>query len=252
MTLTRCETGNFKDKLFISFDMDWVSDEIIYYCIELILRMEAKATWFITHDSPGTRELFKYPDSFEIGIHPNFLPDSTQGKTIEDVMDYLLTIYPETRIMRTHSLYQTTPMFVTIVEKYPQIRLDVSIFTPYARHTEPHKLSFKDRHIVRIPYIWEDDFEIALPDSEKHLYFDDRLKSISGIKVFDFHPIHIALNSGSTKSYEKLKKCNDIPLVTLGHLSEFRNQANRGVETFLNDLIESDKKTALLKEIGLH
>ncbi len=234
-----------KSKVAITIDTDWVSDEVIEYTLALLLKYNAKATWFITHDSNAIKRLFDCNDMFEIGIHPNFLSNSTQGSTVSEVMSNLLSIHPEAKIMRTHSLYQSSLMFETILKKYPGIKADVSLFLPYEEHVRPHRYyamsANKMNYITRIPYVWEDDYEMYLP--KPNFKFDIGRFSGTGIKIFDFHPIHIALNSVTIDSYARLKSssASGIPKLKLKDVFRFRQTKCAGVEDFLKGLL-CDKK----------
>lgn len=228
-------------------DIDWASDEIIDYCKELLLKHRVKATWFITHDSPAIKEIFKHRQSFEVGIHPNFLPGSTQGSNTQEVMEHLLRICPDAKIMRTHSLYQSSLLFLTIIEKYPQIDKDVSLFLPYAKYTESYRLFLNQKYITRIPFIWEDDFEMT--SKEPKFALDHRFDFRQGAKIFNFHPIHIVLNSCGYENYLKLKNSHDPKKLSLKQALRFRNKALPGTEDFLRELIARKEKKSFIQEL---
>lgn len=42
---------NFDKSLFLTFDIDWASDEIIQDTLDILKENEVKATFFITHES---------------------------------------------------------------------------------------------------------------------------------------------------------------------------------------------------------
>jgi hypothetical protein len=245
-----------RTKVAITLDTDWASDEVLDHAMALLLKYKVKATWFITHDSSVIRKLFSYRSLFEIGIHPNFLLNSTQGPTMDKVMLDLLTIYPAAKIMRTHSLYQSTPMFETIIKRYSNIRIDVSLFLPYEKHVRPHKyhtiVGNKNPYIMRIPYVWEDDMELCLPKPD--FKFSIERFGGTGIKIFDFHPIHIALNSVAVDSYDILKdRCSgSISKIKLKDVFKFRQTKSVGVEDFLTGLLKSKRTrfTHIAEEIG--
>ena len=60
------------------------------------------------------------------------------------------------------------------------------------------------RLLWRVPYFWEDDFEMERRTPGWHLA--PLLAVASGLKVLDFHPIHIYLNSADMRQYGELKK----------------------------------------------
>lgn len=234
---------NKKTKVAVTIDTDWASDEVMEYAIDLLLKYKVKTTWFITNDSNATRKLFDNRDIFEVGIHPNFLFNSTQGSSVEEIMFNLLSIHPQAKIMRTHSLYQSTPMFETVLNKFPGIKIDVSLFLPYEKHISSHRYytvsGYNRAYIVRIPYIWEDDYEMYLP--KPNFKFDMGRFSGNGIKIFDFHPIHIALNSAMLGAYTELRNyCpSGISKLKLKDVSKFRQDDFPGVENFLKSLLSN-------------
>jgi hypothetical protein len=167
-------------------------------------------------------------------------------------MDYLLGIYPKARCMRTHSLYQSSPMFSEILKRYPQIKLDVSLFMPDCTGVRSHKLNFGRKHIVRIPYVWEDDFEILAGFRRRQLGLVEKFRGDLGYKILDFHPIHVVLNSRKTDNYERFKVTHDIRRVSLKQALKFRNNEGKGTEDFLTALLSSSLKAARLSETGLY
>lgn len=227
--------------MMITIDTDWASQELIAYTAGIFSEHNAKSTWFITNRNPAVLELLRQKELFDVGIHPNFFPGSTQGNTVKEVMDYLLDIAPEAQAMRTHALYQSSHMFRLIIEKYSQIKADVSLFIPYGENLTGHRLYLSpqglQRSIYRMPYIWEDDFEIFAP----HPNFEFEISNFSkdGLKIFNFHPIHIALNSNSWDNYMNLKKSYDVSTVDLEDVFKFRNSNGLGAEDFLRGMLSN-------------
>ena len=62
---------NWENEIFLTFDIDWASDEVINDSLEVIEKYGIKSTWFVTHDSPILERL-KDNKNIELGIHPNF------------------------------------------------------------------------------------------------------------------------------------------------------------------------------------
>ncbi len=61
----------WRDKFFITLDIDWANDEVIRDTINLLNEYEVAATIYLTHFSPAVEEIIKNP-KFCIGLHPNF------------------------------------------------------------------------------------------------------------------------------------------------------------------------------------
>ena len=175
-----------KIKYLITIDVDWASDQTIWDTAKTLINNHTKATWFITHNSPIIKKIFEYPDLFEVGIHPNFCEESTQGETPRQVMEYLKEIVPNAQSVRTHRLVQSSDLLKMMREEYGII-YDVSILLSKTPHIKPYKFYFeKERFITRIPYFWEDEVELFDPDKCFDLY--NEKNNVVGLKIFNFHP----------------------------------------------------------------
>ena len=50
---------SWRNKFFISTDIDWASDDIINYCINFFSNLDVKVTWFSTHKTQCNTEIKK-------------------------------------------------------------------------------------------------------------------------------------------------------------------------------------------------
>jgi hypothetical protein len=223
------------NEIVLTLDTDWAPDFIIdFVAAELAVR-GVRATWFVTHASPAIDRLRSRPELFELGIHPNFMSGSTHGDEPRAVLNHCMEIVPEAVSMRTHGLLQSTNLFEQVLAHTP-IRADVSLFLPYAPHLRPLEYHWRGRALTRVPFFWEDDFEMerARPRWElSHL-----LAVGDGLKVFDFHPVHVYLNSAGLDSYQALKRA--IPRLQEVSQAEAAPFVNRGAGTraLFTELIE--------------
>ena len=67
-------------EIALTFDIDWAPDWAIDLTAGILREREVRATWFVTHESPAVDRLREDSELFELGIHPNFLPGSTQAR----------------------------------------------------------------------------------------------------------------------------------------------------------------------------
>ncbi len=219
----------------IVFDVDWAPDFVIDYTASLLIKHEIKATWFITHPSPAVERLKSFPELFELGIHPNFLENSTQGKSQKEVIEYCMSIVPQAVSMRTHAYYQSSLMFADI-SKHTHVTNDASIFMPLTPGLRPSRYYIGERYMNRIPVFWEDDNEMKKPD--KAWSFNNELLIESGLKIFAFHPIHIFLNISSFCEYENLKsRFHAISNLSIKELNGFINTNCTGTRSCLESLL---------------
>ena len=193
--------GAHLDDVLITLDVDWAPDFMIDFAAGLLTDRAVRATWFVTHASPAIARLADDPH-FELGLHPNFLPGSSHGDTREAVLAHCAGLVPDGISMRTHSLAQSTPL-LDHVAAATAIRIDASLYLPHAPGLRPLEHWSSGGRLLRIPYLWEDDLEMARPSPVWSL---DRLPTEPGLKVLDFHPVHVFLNSAELGPYEELKR----------------------------------------------
>lgn len=188
--------------IVVTLDVDWAPDFVIDHVAKRLNERRICTTWFVTHSSPAIERLRQYPEYFELGIHPNFLPGSSHGDTSDTVLDHCMTLVPEATSVRTHSLVQSSPLLHRITTQTP-ITTDVSLFLPRTPFLRPVELQYGGRPLLRVPYYWGDNYEMECSAPCWHL---EPLVDIGeGLKVFNFHPIHIYLNSTGPLGYEKFK-----------------------------------------------
>lgn len=187
----------------ITLDIDWAPDYAIDFAAGLLIEAQVRATWFVTHDSPAVERLRQHPHLFELGIHPNFLPGTTHGRTESEILSHCMGFVPQARVVRTHGLVQTSNLLEKIIDETP-VSVDVSLFLPHAAALEPVVYHWENgKRLVRLPYVWEDDFEMVRPDSIWDLgAMIDRSK---GLAIMDFHPIHVFLNSVTLATYRSVR-----------------------------------------------
>ena len=234
------------NNIAITLDIDWAPDLIIQQIAKILINKNVKATWFITHDSEQIQTLFKYPELFEVGIHPNFKKNSSQGESPEKIIDFLLNIAPKAKSVRTHSLYQSTPILKLLKNK--GLKNDVSIFLSHAQNITPTEYFFSQYDCIsRFPFLWEDDEEI---NRLNPCFNPKKFVTQKGLKIFNFHPIHIFMNSCVNSTYENIKHL--LNPFNSNDLKPFINK-NPGVGTFFQELVnflEKNKDANTISEIS--
>jgi hypothetical protein len=221
-------------ELVMTLDTDWAPDSAIDFTAGILVEHRVKATWFVTHASPAISRLSDFPELFEIGIHPNFLFEgrNDQGSSPAEVLDFCMNLVPAATSMRTHALVQSTPLFDLVLER-TAIRTDVSLLLPRAPGLRAVCFEWKGKTLTRIPYLWEDDVEMWRSEP------DWRLSSIlglgEGLKVVDFHPIHVFLNSADMAPYQGLKAETSIDEATPDQLQRHVH-AGPGTRTMFLEL----------------
>ena len=187
----------------LTLDVDWASDAVIDAVAGLLVERRVRSTWFVTHESQAVDRLRARPDLFELGIHPNMLPGSTHGSSESEVLTHMRTILPGATVMRTHGLYQTANFLAKAALDFG-ITIDASLYLPHSSHLQAHCLRTGGARLWRVPYFWEDDDEM-FEDEPIWTASDPRIAG-PGLRVFDFHPVHVALNTGRFERYDELRR----------------------------------------------
>ena len=207
-------------------DIDWAPEQVIQDALSLFEKYNVKCTLFSTHKSKVIKESNRA--LFEISIHPNFnlLLDGNSSTDAEGIVKNLLNIYPEAKGIRSHSLTQSTillSLFKSIGMEY-----DCNSLFPYNWNIYPYK-TFTGLTII--PFNWEDDVHFLYKKS-----FDIDFNEIfnpSKNYLFNFHPIHIYLNTDSELTYLNTKKYYHDPI----ELKKRMNTRNHGTRDFLINLL---------------
>lgn len=214
--------------IYLTFDIDWACDDVLADTIDLVEKANVTATWFITHNTPLLARL-RANQKFELGVHPNFNylleGNPKNGRDAEEVIDRVLRIVPEAKAIRCHSMTQNSKLSQLFVDKG---------FTHDCNHLIPEQsdISLKPwrlwNGLIKVPHFWEDDavciYEVNTPVQE--------LMSRGGLKVFDFHPIHIFLNTEKLERYERTRAFHR----NSGELIKHR-YAGEGTRTALKTLL---------------
>jgi hypothetical protein len=199
--------SSWNDKIFITIDIDWADDEIIIDTIELIEKINVSATWFATHETP-ILDRIRSNEKFELGIHPNFNfllnGEYKVGDNCEKIIDNILEIVPEAKSIRSHSMTQSTYLLDLFVNK--KLKYDCNHFIP-----EQTDIKIKPwmlwNDLIRIPYFWEDDISCIYKENSSI----QELVNRDGLRVFDFHPMHIFLNTENLQRYESTRQFHQNP-----------------------------------------
>ena len=226
-------SDNFESKVFLTFDIDWAHDDVLSDTIDILDCYSVSATFFATHVSPTLERITANP-LYELGIHPNFNPLIEKNSILNcnSILEDIISIVPTAKSVRCHSMFQSSRILDIIASH--NITHDVNHFIPYQSGINLLPWLHWNK-LIRVPYFWEDDVHILYNSiASNNLTPRDILQqSLPGIKVFDFHPIHIFLNTDSLALYDNSRPYLHNPT----RLQHFRNPLF-GTRNLLVDLLE--------------
>lgn len=228
---------DYSKNIFLTFDIDWSPDFVVQHLVNILEKHNVSATFFCTHHNKYFDSL-KNHSLIELGLHPNYnlLLDLKSDRTAKQIVFELSSFYPEAVSIRSHSLFQNSSLFFY----YQQlgIKLDSNTFIPEWSGIEL-KVYPEVNGVIRVPYFWEDDIHVyAIEQGIEKDWNTEKYLNNDGLKVFDFHPIHVYLNT------EKLSRYNDSKnfLHKKNKLDESINKNADGSGMFLKHLIIDWKK----------
>lgn len=191
--------GSWTGKRVLSIDIDWAHDAVLEDTIDLIEQAAVKACFFVTHDSPLLARLRANP-LFELGLHPNFDP-LLRGEAVSSVSDIVMSlarVVPEAKVLRSHSM-TTSGRWLELYRE-----AGITHLSNYLMYGDVNIHPFRQINgLVEAPVHFADDgllFQRAMsevsfnPDTEL-------LASGKGLRVYNFHPIHLFLNSENLDRY---------------------------------------------------
>ncbi len=184
-------------------DQDWAPDWALEDTSTIFSNREIPYHLFRTNRSPILDEI-EPNDFITFGWHPNFLPNSSHGSTIQDVIQEMERLIPNARSVRCHSFYESSAIWSAL----SQTRITA----------ESHGLTFLEPYLgpfkmwsglVRYPVFFEDDHFYGMEWSSHSLKMLWSNLELPGLKIMNFHPIHVALNTPSATKYAESRNLLD-------------------------------------------
>lgn len=196
-------SNSWKGKAILSFDIDWAIDPVIDDVLDLLDEARIKATFFVTHQTE-TLNRIRANSKYELGIHPNFNPLIEKGPnalSARETLVQILKIVPEAKVLRSHgmthsgrwlSLYRE--LGIEFLSQY--YMGGVNSIQPFAHING----------LVEAPIFFADDGFAYENEHGRTWDMESGIKANKDfLKVFNFHPIHIKLNTPNFTYYDKAR-----------------------------------------------
>lgn len=174
-------------------DLDWACEDMIRVAVEA--HRGVPLTPFITHESATIGDAYQ---GKHIGVHPNFRVGSTHGEKVKEVIAEMRRLSPS-NFYRCHGFYEDSNVSVAMREN--GYRFDSNL----ALHLQNYVIPLRHQSgSIRFPMTLEDDYLLR----ESGLDWEKVRSHLAapGLKVFNFHPVHIALNTPSLEYYNEAKR----------------------------------------------
>lgn len=177
--------------------MDWADDKVLNHSADLLQDLNLSATWLASHDT-SLRQKLEATENFDIGLHPNLNNCcNTNGPAprAKKILGDLLSIYPNAKVIRSHSLTYSSGLGDLFTEQ--GLTHDLNAYVPWEQVGKfiPWVMP---NGLTRVQTGWEDDLEFPI-------YSEPNWAEWRGVKVLNFHPIHIFLNTPNHHLYESTR-----------------------------------------------
>lgn len=222
--------------MILTFDVDWVCDDLLQPLVSYLIKHDIKATFFATHPSPLMSKI-KQNELFQIGFHPNFFPNSTHGKSEGEVFEYFKMHFNSTEVVRPHGLYQYGALLGRFVKEWGA-KYDSTIFSPMQWSMKPYVHHTPEGPLTRAPFVFADDYLFA----DWTLALKKNKPCFDHPQVFMFHPIHWVMNSPTAAYYHEQKtKYPNLVNLPIEKLPTIKNDSTKGIQNLFDEILESHK-----------
>lgn len=182
----------------ITVDIDWASEYAIEKTIEFFNDINIPITLFVTHKSKVI-ESHKRNKLIDLGIHPNFIVDSSQGNTIDEIVDYCMNIVPDAKAVRCHRWYSSNDIYDKLIKE--GIRYESN----NCALLDDVKPFIHRSGLLSLPVYFEDGAYIQHGGNFDFQSISEKYFDKPGLKIIDIHPMHLMLNTPNFKYTRNIK-----------------------------------------------
>ncbi len=220
--------------LAVTSDTDWAHQDIWNYMQDILSEYGIKATVFCTNKLSVSKD-------HEIAIHPFFKNYETE----KDVLEDLLRIYPTARGIRSHRLRISSEILDTCS------KLGLKYDSSYQMIWQKTFPFYIRKNLIELPIYFMDDLNIIFKKgfTLKNHGLHNSKDTLSSMKIFIFHPIHVYLNTNDLSHYRMVKDMTQKPDL----LVKFRNKGKGTCSLFitlLDYIRKNDIRCYTLSEIA--
>ena len=228
------------DGVCYTSDLDWASEPAVLQMLEYFADKNIHPTIFMTHFSECAME-YARQGKVDLGIHPNFIQPSSQGSSVDEIVDYCLALLPEVKVFRCHRWYASNDIYDILYHK--GLRYDsnictlLEIVTPFRHRSK----------MISFPVFFEDGawlYHNLSLDFQANISLFDQV----GFKIINIHPMHFVLNTPYFRYMRDIK--DRLPRDQWNSLTErdiqaLQNKKQIGIQDFLREMVSHYQATGM-------
>lgn len=207
-------------------DMDWAPESMIEETLALFRKYNMPVTPFLTGISDIVTKYYRDNRRRYVGVHPNFLSGSSHGASFKEIISSMRRIWPEAISFRSHSFFDNSLISNEFYKR--GFKYDSNIYL----HLQPNiRPLIHASGLIKFPVFLEDDFCIS-GEGPIEISRIHNILNTTGLKIFNFHPVHICLNTPDMNYYRKIKD-----KIKKENWKKFVYK-RRGIRTFLTEILD--------------
>ncbi len=211
-------------------DLDWAPECAIEKTIDVFKRNQIRPTVFVTHKS---LIIDQNSDAIDIGIHPNFILPSSQGESMDEIIEYCMKLAPDTKVFRAHRWFASNDIYEKLWEKGIRYESNLcsrqEMIAPFVHRSG----------MISFPVFFEDGEYIIENQTLDFATIKEHFYK-KGLKVINIHPMHYALNTpyfSYTREIKDRLTRTEWNSMDEKRLSELLYNGV-GIRNFIDDMIE--------------
>jgi hypothetical protein len=207
-------------------DTDWAPESMIQSMLDVFDDNGIPLTPFITHDSKMIDARYKGPKKRYVGLHPNFLGRPACDTVFAEVVSDVVKLWPTAKSFRCHGYFDNSAVSREFYAR--GFKYDSNLGLHLQSRIVPLQHS---SGLLRFPVFLEDDC-YAKREGVWNVSHILHVLRTPGLKIFNFHPVHMCLNTPNMDYYERIRRDVTEDWERLRH-------RGKGTCTFLLELLRS-------------
>lgn len=221
-------------RVFVTIDLDWASEVVIEETLDWFKTENIPITVFATHKSKVVEDNM---DDVEVGLHPYFSSDSSQGSNPDETIETLKQIPINVPIYRSHRFLDSNQI------REEMLSLGITASSNVCTNLDPVNPFLHRSGMIEIPISLEDGSYLENGYDLNNIQHILKLISVTDIFVIAIHPMHFILN---TPFYQWMRDIKDSTTreswnnLQVDEINKLRNN-EIGISSFVKELITNLK-----------
>ncbi len=189
--------SRFQEPVFVlTADQDWAPEWAVQTLLDESVAQGVPLHLFVTNQSQMVQRASR-DFRLTLGIHPNFMPGSSHGRTVDEVIRHCGALVPGATTFRCHSFHEDTRLLASLFARGYRADSNAGLFLQ--SHLQP---MLHCTGLLRMPVFFEDDVFYNLAGADLSLGPLEARLFTPGLKIINVHPALVGANAPSQEFYD--------------------------------------------------